>query len=76
MDPGLTDEKRRVACRGERNPQGTIFRQPTVSEVAIHEKTERERDPGAEELSWEPKRLQATRPDPVSDTSEEIHPFA
>ena len=56
VDPRLTDEQRRIARRGERNPQSTIFRQPAVSQVAAHEQTERESHPGAEKLSWQPKQ--------------------
>ena len=31
VDPRLTYEKRRIARRGERNPQSSIFGQPAVS---------------------------------------------
>src|SRR6266581_4628150 len=42
VDPRLSHEKRWIACRGEGNPQSTIFRQPAVSQVAAREQTQRE----------------------------------
>ena len=77
VDPRLTDEKRWIAGRGEGYPQSAIFRQPAVSEVAAHQQTERKCHPCADELSWQPKQLQAKRPDPVFDApGEKVHSFA
>src|SRR5215470_6418239 len=56
VDPRSTHEKGWIACRGESNPDRTIFRQPAVSQVAAQEQTEREGHPGAQELSWQPKQ--------------------
>ncbi len=50
--PRLTHEKRWIARRGEGNAESTIFRQPAISQVTVHEQTERESHPGTEELSW------------------------
>src|SRR5262249_37517746 len=50
VDPRLTHKKWRIACRGEGEPQGGIFRQPAVSKIAAQQQTKRESHPGAEEL--------------------------
>src|ERR1700740_2428786 len=68
---------RAVGCMArfrEGDAKSSVFRQPTVSQVALQEQTEWESHASAEKLSWQPKKPQTKWPDPVFDApSEKVH---
>src|SRR5579862_1536850 len=61
----LAHKIRWMSRRSECDTQSSIFGQPTISQITVHQLAEGEGHAGTEQLSWQPERSQTERSNPV-----------